>query len=364
MPCFHCESGIAAQGDVMKAKRNHIRTWIILAATAVLASTAAQADPVQLQAYTGAVGGSNECPGGGPPTVTHFFTTLGTFGLGAGGNGISDCGLAGSVMNVVNVGTTPAVSQTNLNNATYLGAANTTYSGAATANANFGSLSVSADGAITGPEPANGVAESIGLAIADDTINIPVGTAFMEVQYTLNGGISQSASDLAAGSMEAQVQIGSVTQEIFYGLISEAAAGAITANGDSVPGCVVGTDNFECTNATISTTMFPVTPGMGVTFDVGLMLSTDLLSGASSVDPSPGMTLSGIELFDANGNPISNFSLTSGSGALYGANGLLGEPMSSSATPEPSTLWTLASGFLLVVVVTQIRRRASAWDVK
>ena len=37
------------------------------------------------------------------------------------------------------------------------------------------------------------------------------------------------------------------------------------------------------------------------------------------------MTLSGIELFDANGNPISNFSLTSGSGASYGANGLLKE---------------------------------------
>jgi hypothetical protein len=97
---------------------------------------------------------------------------------------------------------------------------------------------------------------------------------------------------------------------------------------------------------------------MGVTFDVGLMLSTDLLNGASSVDPSPGMTLSGIELFDANGNRISNFSLTSGSGALYGANGLLGEP--TSATPEPGMLWVLASGFLLVIVAARIRQRQSA----
>jgi len=342
----------------MNAKRNHMWGWIILAATAVLPSPALQADPVQLQAYTGAVGGSNECQGGGPPAVTHFFSTLGTFGLGAGGNGISDCGLSGNVMNVINVGTTPAMSQTNVNNATYLGAANTTYSGAGSANANFGALTVSADGTITGPEPANGVAESIGLAIADDTINIPAGTGFMELQYTLNGGLSQSASDLASGDIAAQVQIGSVTQQIFYGLISEGVAGAFGPNGSSAPGCVVGTDNFQCTNAVISTTMLPVTPGMGVTFDVGLMVSTDLLNGASSVDPSPGMTLSGIELFDANGNPISNFSLTSGSGALYGANGLLGEP--TSATPEPSTLWMLASGLLLVAVVARMRQRRSS----
>jgi hypothetical protein len=350
---------MAAQGDVMNAKRNHMWGWTILAAMAVLPSTAAQASPIQLQAYTGAVGGSNECPGGGPPVVTHFFSTLGTFGLGAGGNGISDCGLSGSVSNVVNVGVgaPPAISVTNLPAANYQGSAFGTYSGAGAANANFGSLSVSAGGALTGPEPANGVAESIGLAIADDTINIPGGTSFMEFQYTLNGGLSQSASDLAAGSMEAQVQIGAVTQEIFYGFISDAAAGAFGANAVGVPGCVTGTDNFECTNALISTTMLPVTPGMGVTFDVGLMLSTDLLNGASSVDPSPGMTLSGIELFDANGNPISDFSLTSGSGAVYGASGLVSEP--TSATPEPAMLWLLASGLLLVIVVARIRQRQS-----
>ena len=340
----------------MSAKRNYM--WGLIILLGVLAGATAEASPIQLQAYTGAVGGSNECPGGGPPAVTHFFSTLGNFGLGAGGNGISDCGLAGSVLNVINVGTTPANSHTSLNNATYLGAAGTTYSGTGNANANFGSLSVSADGLINGPEPANGVAESIGLAIAYDTINIPAGTGFMELQFTLNGGLSQSANDLASGDIAAQVQVGSVSQQVFYGLISEAAAGAFGANGVSVPGCVVGTDNFECTNAVISTTMLPVTPGMGVTFDVGLMVSTALLGGASSVDPSPGMTLSGIELFDANGNPISNFSLTSGSGASYGANGLLAEP--TSTTPEPATLLMLASGLLLVVVVARIRQRQSS----
>ncbi len=330
--------------------------WIILAG--VLAGSVAQADPVQLQAYTGAVGGSNECPGGGPPAVTHFFSTLGTFGLGAGGNGISDCGLAGSVSNVVNVGVGAplAVSGTNLPAANYQGSGLGTYSGAASANANFGSLSVSADGSLTGPEPANGVAESIGLAIADDTLNIPAGTSYMEFQYTLNGGLSQSASDLASGILEAQVQIGSVTQEIFYGLIAGNVAGAFGPNGTGAPGCVVGAGNFECTNALISTTMLPVTPGMDVTFDTGLMLTTDLLNGASSVDPSPGMTLSGIELFDANGNPITDFSLTSGSGAVYGADGLISEPLTS--TPEPAMTWLLA-GIFLAIAGARFRLRPS-----
>ena len=222
----------------MSTKRNYMWGWIILAG--VLAGAAAQADPIQLQAYTGAVGGSNECPGGGPPVVTHFFSTLGNFGLGAGGNGISDCGLTGSVSNIINVGAgaMPAISGTNLPAANYQGSGLGTYSGSGNANANFGSLSVSADGSLTGPEPANGYAESIGLAIADDTINIPAGTSFMEFQYIFNGGLSQSASDLASAEHLAQVQVGSVTQQIFYGLIAGGVAGAFGPNGSGVPGCV------------------------------------------------------------------------------------------------------------------------------
>lgn len=340
----------------MSAKRNHMWSWI-LAGTALLASTAAQAGTIQLQAYTGAIGGSNECPGGGPPAEARFFSTIPTFGLGAGGNGISSCGLTGSVSNVVNVGTTPANSQTNLNNAGYLNAGSGTYSAAASANANFGLLTVSADGLLTGTEPGNGYSESIAFAIAYDTINIPAGTAFMQYQFTFNGGLNQSANDIATGNIQVQVQVGSVSQQIFYGTISEASAGAFGPLSASVPGCVTGIDNFQCTNATISTTMLPVTPGMGVTFDLGLMVSTDLLNGPSAVDPSPGMSLTGIELFDANGNPISNFNLTSGSGAVYGANGLVSEP--TSATPEPGSLWLLASGILLIAVA-RIRRPANS----
>src|SRR5271167_2843804 len=99
----------------MSAKRNRLWSWVILIGTAICGATAAQADPIQLQAYTGAVGGSNECPGGGPPTVTHFFSTLGNFGLGAGGNGITSCGLTGSVSNIIHVGVgaQPAISGTN-----------------------------------------------------------------------------------------------------------------------------------------------------------------------------------------------------------------------------------------------------------
>ena len=71
--------------------------------------------------------------------------------------------------------------------------------------------------------------------------------------------------------------------------------------------------------------MLPITFGTNTTYDVGLIIGAELLNGTSSVDPSPGMTLTGIELFDANGNPISNFNITSGSGAGYGASGFLSD---------------------------------------
>jgi hypothetical protein len=351
------KSDSAAPEEAPRTRPHPRCGWIILAA--MLAGAAAQANPIQLQAYTGVVGGSNECPGGGPPAAASFFSTSPTFGLGAGGNGISSCGLAGSINNVINPGILPANSQTNLNNAGYVGGGSTTYSGAAAANANFGAISAGASGVLTGAEPANGVAESIAFGIVDDQIDIAgSGAGYVTFQFTLNGGLSQSANDLASGAVEAEVQLGSASDRAFYGEISENSAGVFSTTGASIPGCVTGTDNFQCTNALVSTAMLPIEFGTVTAFDLGLMVSTDLLNGASSVDPSPGMSLTGIEVFNAAGTQISDFSITSGSGAVYGASGLVSEPV--SATPEPSLPWLVAIALSLMCVVARLRRRAAS----
>jgi hypothetical protein len=181
----------------------------------------------------------------------------------------------------------------------------------------------------------------------------------MEFQFTINGGLSQSADDLASGEIEAEVQVGSVSQRAFYGVISEGSAGVLGPGGVAIPGCVTGTDSFQCTNAVFSTTMLPVSLGTEMDFDIGLLVSTELLNGPSSVDPSTELSLTGIELFDADGDPVSDFSITSGSGADYGVGGLLSEP---AAVPEPGTFWLLAIGFSVVAAGACARDSRSSRD--
>ena len=52
-----------------------------------------------------------------------------------------------------------------------------------------------------------------------------------------------------------------------------------------------------------------------------------------AVDFASSALLTGIELFDAAGNPIPDFSIDSGSGTVYDANGV----HLTSAAPEPAT---------------------------
>jgi hypothetical protein len=341
----------------MSTMRSYNWRWLLPIAAWLITNAAAYAGPVGLQAYTGVIAGANECPGGGPGSTFSFFSIEPTFGFGNGGNGISDCGLAGSTSNITNAGTTPANSATVLNNAGFVGGTGN-YNGNANASANFGSLSAGTSGALVGTEPANGTAEAVGFAIAQDTINIAgSGTGSVSFQFTINGGLSQGGADLSEGEILVQLQLGSSPDPAFYGNISESSSLTEGSAGGSIPGCTDGTGSFECTNGIISTVALPITFGTATDFDLGLLASTDILQGTSSVDPFPGLSLTGIDVFDANGAPIDSFSITSGSGAVYGANGLISEPPPVSAVPEPFTLSLFGTGLACAVAM---RRRKKA----
>ena len=61
----------------------------------------------------------------------------------------------------------------------------------------------------------------------------------------------------------------------------------------------------------------------------------DSWTGSGAVDFANTAVLTGIQLLDPNGNPITDFSVTSESGAQFGPNG---------AVPEPSGLFLVAGG--------------------
>lgn len=110
--------------------------------------------------------------------------------------------------------------------------------------------------------------------------------------------------------------------------------------GAAVPGCTTDTNSFSCTNATISTITLPVTFGTVMPINLGAIIAAQPGAGVS-VDPD--LTLTGIQIYNADQQPISDFTITSGSGAVYGPNGIESEPANA---PEPGTFLLLGLGFV------------------
>jgi len=321
----------------------HRKTFgIVLLISGVLT---APAYAVSLEAFSGAIAGLNECPGGGAPAGMYAFFGAGAgFGIGNVGNGISDCGLSGGINDVFqSVG--PALSASNLNYTGGFGGLGSTYSGTANATANYGSVSASITGALSGPDRANGVAESAAYGITSDTWNIGGGSGSGYAKLSFNLDAEGSLTTPVSGSLQTyvDVQLGSGTPEqIFLGEVVTGVAATFGANGVPVAGCTTTASSYSCTNATISTIMLPVTFGTDMAFDLGALLGAEPGYGVS-VDPD--LTLSGIQIYNAAGNPLSDFTITSGSGAVYGANGIESAPADS---PEPATL--LLTGCALMAI--------------
>ena len=164
--------------------------------------------------------------------------------------------------------------------------------------------------------------------------------------------------------MEVDVQAGGdANQSIFYGNIQGASVYAAGIEpvlgygllpGQAVPGCVSGSGTFTCTNATLQTDPMLVSFAGPIPFEFGLIANTNPdINQTVSADP-PGLSLTGIQVYDANGNPITDFTITSGSGAGYGADGIESEPASASV-PEPSSVVLLLTMLLGVACLARKR---------
>lgn len=139
-----------------------------------------------LQSIAGAVGGQSSCGTSiSRPPISTLFGSF--FQLGTTGNGISDCGLQGSMQN--QTATHGPLTTTNAVSATVGGGL---YTGTSRATANFGALSVASHGQMLGVTGPGGVAQSGGFSIFNDqlTFNSPTQAAgsLGKVVYTFTIG--------------------------------------------------------------------------------------------------------------------------------------------------------------------------------
>jgi hypothetical protein len=155
------------------------------------------------------------------------------------------------------------------------------------------------------------------------------------------GGLTSPVS--GALETEVVVQVGTDTAEtIFQAGVGSGYSFAYDRNTAPQTGCTTTATSYSCVGATITTGLLPVTFGSMVPYNFGMILGAEP-GGGVSVDPD--ITLTGIQFYDANGNPLSNFTITSESGAVYGADGIESQP---GSTPEPST-FLLAGGAMLAI---------------
>jgi hypothetical protein len=103
---------------------------------------------------------------------------------------------------------------------------------------------------------------------------------------------------------------------------------------------------------TITCSGIPIVFGQPTTYEVDLWSLVniyDLTAGSSAIaDYSHTAVLTSIAVQDANGNPVSRFSIQSASGTVYTNDGVV---------PEPAVLPLCAGGLLLIAAMTPRRRR-------
>jgi hypothetical protein len=299
--------------------------------------------------------------------MDYFFGAL-TFGLP--GTGVNTCGLNGIVNDVLQSTGTASSTSTFSGAPAQFNSGTDSYSGTGTANAQYGTVGAKASGAVVG-DSAGGTAESVGYGIASDTLSFgPRGagngaTGFVVLDYTINGSLSMSSSAAGEAAAKVTVQVGTYSpQTVFYSMdsslgISLEGYSVATGLSSGVPGCVSGTAlsgtvSFSCTNGTVSTQMMPVAFNTPTAVDLALFVGADPSYGGS-IDPGVGISLSGITLYNAEEQEISSFTITSGSGAQYGADGIESQPASN--TPEPATFWLAACALAALAWTRRVRRQ-------
>ena len=267
-------------------------------------------------------------------------------------DGLAPCGIAGSYRTTTAATAGPISDTLSLNTSfnTISDPPGNTFVGSASANAQSGSVGAEAHGTFTGPF--NGLIvegttsygifnESLTASSPNVTLNSP-GT--VRLTFTVNGNLSGRGTDVEFNySLDSgpsiilmRAQQGSPGSVPF----------AITGTGAPLTGFTAAIDSFSGSGA-IDTFDMPFTWGSAFDLKFGVLAVAQPAANTADVDFFSTATLTGIQLF-SNGQPVTNFTLVSGSGTPYDANGV-------HPVPEPSISASLAVGLAVIAAAGNLR---------
>ena len=310
-----------------------------------------------LSAFSGVVGGagSGSIPAGcttyGPPTDLAFFGSAAAGLQVLGGN--TACGYSGGWTNLTSTGTTAPLLNSASLAPTVLGNPGfaESFDGTAASRASYGSLSAVARGQYTGSPvsftPGTTIAASVGAATFSDTLTASVSNVytdlssqgFVRYRFAIDGSMTTPPPHYAFYGGQAftvfdvQQNGGPIYSLLSASTTTDSLGNFYATPGGSTgwtigPGSIVG-------GSVVASQMFSINLLSSWSFEAGLIVNA---YGNADNNFYSTARLVGIDLFDANGNAITDYSLSSSSGTSYFAP--------AAPVPEPGTLPLLVTGML------------------
>jgi PEP-CTERM motif len=320
--------------------------------------TLGQAAP-QLQAAAGAVGGlgngniATGCTTWGPPRLYLDFFGSGQ-GVSVPAGGIAACGYAGQLVdNVAGAGSAAAstsVGPVILGNPGFAGL----YSGSGAAQAQFTGLRSAAQGSFSGGLPGGPTAlfSASSAAFFTDALTLtsplvaPASAGFVAYRFKLDGALTALGTPAPFNFGEARADMAFMHAHgpAFNAARVNVARGGIgmaSSGGVAMPGWL-GTTGQVSGSSIVSTldflSPFPIVFGQAWDFKLGLATTAYGEATASFLSTAQ---LVGLDVFDALGRPLADFTLTAASGTAY-----------IGAVPEPAALalWLMGLGGVAFVL--------------